>query len=148
MIAKPEIAVTPDYPVVKFREPRETVDLDLELPRILQAQGWGLGTVFRVQFITHERTKLRAGATFVVTEDSESIQTSEANPNQPMTRMVNLRACAQIGPWWESEASAAAAPADIKWNPGKRAYDLIRGGVVVATIADKAEAQAAADRAA
>lgn len=156
MITHPEIAVTPDYPVIKIREPRESTDLAKELPKILHSQGWGIGTFFHVQFINHGRTELLATALFVVSGETEELQTNEANPNQPMTRMVQTRKYDQIGEWWTArglrdlEGKIAEVMADvmamsIKWNVGSRAYDIYRGEErVMEGIATKEEAQAIA----
>jgi hypothetical protein len=100
MIIHAEVVVTPDRPVVIFREPREKVDLDVELPRTLNSQGWGVGTYFNVQFISHDRTILLASAEFVVTEVREGLHTNEANPYQPITKMIASRKFEQIGDWW------------------------------------------------
>ena len=100
MVIFPEIIVTPDMPTVKFYQPREMVKLDQELPRILASQGWGCGTYFNVQFLNHEKTKLLACARFVVSEESESVRTSSADPYQPVTKTVFSRKADQIGDWW------------------------------------------------
>jgi len=97
MIIAPEIIVTPDRPVVKFREPRDKVDLDKELQRVLNAQGWGLGTYFNVQFVSHDRADLLAQAEFVVIKDAESLQTSDADPYSPKTRTAHIKEVEQLG---------------------------------------------------
>lgn len=100
MVIYPEIQVTPDCPTIKFSQPRDQIDLTKELPRILHAQGWGCGTYFNVQFLNHEKTKLLSCGRFVVSEEIESLQTSDANHYQPMTRTVFSRVAMQIGDWW------------------------------------------------
>ena len=109
MIIAPEVFVTPDRPVIRFREPREKVSLESELPKAIQAQGWGVGTYFNVQFIDHDRTKLIASAEFVVTEVREGLHTSEANPYQPITRTVFMRKYQQVSQWAEFVAAVDAA---------------------------------------
>jgi hypothetical protein len=111
MVIFPEIRVTPDSPTVMFYQPREKVNLDQELPRILATQGWGCGTYFNVQFLNHEKTKLLACARFVVSEESESVRTSSADPYQPVTKTVFSRKADQIGDWWIPE-SADEEPAE------------------------------------
>lgn len=103
MVIYPDITVTPDCPTIKFHQPHEQVDLDKELPRILHAQGWGVGTYFHVQFMNHEKTKLLSCGRFVVTEELETIQTNDANPYQPMTKTVFSRRAEQIGEWWPQQ---------------------------------------------
>lgn len=103
MIIHPEVIVTPDCPTIRFRDAEGKIDLEKELSRILIAQGWGIGTYFNVQFINHDRTKLLKTGLFVVTEDTESLQTNDANPSQPMTKMVNIRKSERIGQWWPQE---------------------------------------------
>lgn len=100
MVIQPEIFITPDRPTIRLREPREQVDLDKELPRILSAQGWDVGTYFHIQFVSHDRTTLLASGQFVVTEVREALHTSEANPYQPITKSVFTRAAEQVGDWW------------------------------------------------
>lgn len=99
MVIYPEIIVTPDTPTIKFHQPREQVDLNKELPRILHAQGWGCGTYFNVQFISHDKTKLLACAKFVVAEEVETLHTSD-NQYQPMTKTVFSRRAERITDWW------------------------------------------------
>ena len=100
MLIYPDIMSTPDSPTIKFNQPRDQIDLHKELPRILHAQGWGCGTLFNIMFLNHEKTKLLACGRFVVSEEIETIQTSDANPYQPMTRTVFSRVAMQIGDWW------------------------------------------------
>lgn len=130
MLIFPEIIVTPDMPTVKFYQPQEMVKLDQELPRILATQGWGCGTYFNVQFLNHEKTKLLACARFVVSEESESVRTSSADPYKPVTKTVFSRKADQIGDWWMPEStdmkpsappSVVAAPsADESTATGRR----------------------------
>jgi hypothetical protein len=118
MVIHPEVIVTPDTPTIKFREPREQVDLSKELPRILNAQGWGCGTYFNVQFLNHEKTKLLACGRFVVIEETESLHTSDANPYQPMTKTMIARCAEQIGDWWTAvESMAIVAPEEKAPEP-------------------------------
>lgn len=150
MIIHPEIIVTPDLPTIRFKEPREQVDLDKELPRILHTQGWGCGTYFHVQFLNHEKTKLLASATFVVSEEVESIHTNLANEYQPVTRTVFTRKAEQIGDWWghdiegekidaaEDESPETKPAVDeavvegvIAWNPHRQIHELTVDGKVV-----------------
>ena len=139
MIIHPEIIVTPDCPTVIFREPREKIDLPAVLGNVLKTQGWGLGTYFNVQFVDHDRKRLLSMGRFVVSEIEEKLQTSEANPYQPITRGVILHKCVQLGEWWQAKKEREA-----KWNPGKKGYDIFQGGVVVATVKDKERAHAVA----
>ena len=100
MLIYPDIQATPDSPTIKFYQPREQIDLNKELPRILHTQGWGCGTFFNVLFLNHEKTKLLSCGRFVVTEEIETLHTNDANPYQPMTKTVFTRAAVQIGEWW------------------------------------------------
>lgn len=103
MIIHPEITVTPDFPTIRFREPKESVDLDKEIPKILHGQGWGCGTYFNVQFLSHDRSELLAFAQYVVTEEKESLHTSD-NQFQPMTKTVYGRKATIVGQWWPQES--------------------------------------------
>lgn len=100
MLIHPEVIVTPDCPTVKFRQPRENIELDKELTRILHTQGWGCGTFFNVQFINHDRTKLLACARFVVCEEVENFSVSDVNQYQTMAKTTVSRRADQIGDWW------------------------------------------------
>jgi len=157
MIIHPEIYTTPDTPTVKFREPMENINLDLEISKILNAQGWGLGTNFNVQFVDHEKTKLIASGQFVVTEENESLQTSNADGHQPMTKMVSARKAVQVGDWFYPktqnvelvkgnnaiDALVSNTPTDIvvKWNPGLKVFQVKEGDKVVFQDADKSKAE-------
>lgn len=141
MIIHPEITVTPDLPTIKFKEPREQVDLDVELPKILHTQGWGCGTYFHVQFLNHEKTKLLGSATFVVSEETESIVTSD-NQYNPVTKTIFSRKAEMIGRWWEKsdENINEKINAEVKWNPGKKVHQVIEDGKVIYENADKEQA--------
>lgn len=150
MIIHPEVVVTPDNPSVIFRMPKDKVDLNTMLPKILHAQGWGVGTYFNVQFISHDRTTLLHSCPFVVTSVTETVQTSEANPYQPITKTVYGRTFAQMGPWWNfeepekeqgevlkamedkiEEIRAIATGPQIKWNLGKQCFQVKKGDEVL-----------------
>src|SRR3990172_4674588 len=138
MIIAPEVIVTPDHPTIRFREPREKVDLDIELPRILHAQGWGCGNYFNVQFLSHDKTRLLSSALYVVYQVSETIHTSETNPYQPITKMVFSRKASLIGEWWI--APAEVNPDEIltvTWNPGKKLHQVKRGNELIYETPDK-----------
>lgn len=143
MIINPQIVTTPDCPTVIIREPEANVDLESVVRKILNSQGWGLGTYFHVQFVNHERTRLLKSGLFVVTEDDEQYKTSEVSPQQTMSRTVFVRKAMQVGDWL---VVAPDKPAEgiVKWNPGKQAYDVKVGDKVVATDTDKEKAQAIA----
>ena len=126
MVIYPEVIVAPDSPTIKFRQPRDQVNLDVELPRILHAQGWGCGTYFHVQFMNHEKTELLACALYVVTKESEGIQTSD-NPYQPMTKTVYSREARIVGDWWVSTPKVMTSV----WNPGKKMFQVKIGDKVV-----------------
>jgi hypothetical protein len=159
MVIHPEIIVTPDCPTIKFRQPREQVDLDKELPRILSAQGWGCGTYFHVQFVSHDKTNLLASALFVVTEEVESLQTSEANPYQPVTKTVFSRKAERVSEWWKfgvrelslratavmESGGESGSNAKASWNPGKKLYQVKVGDKVIYETKDKQEANDIAD---
>lgn len=114
MLIYPDIQATPDSPTIKFYQPRDQIDLDKELPRILHTQGWGCGTYFNVQFLNHEKTKLLACGRFVVSEEIETLHTNDANPYQPMTRTVFSRRAEQIGGWFpEVHETHEAAPISV-----------------------------------
>ena len=100
----PEVIVTPDCPTVVLREPIEVVNLDVTIPNILNQQGWGIGTYFNIQYISHDRTKLIAEGKFVVTESSEVMHTSNPDGFQPMTKPVTARKAQQIGDWFYAVA--------------------------------------------
>jgi len=125
----PEIIVTPDQPTIKFREDHEQVDLKVELPKILHSQGWSCGTYFNVQFVDHKRTELLRSGLFVVSEETESLHTNEANPYQPMTRTEFNRKAVQIGDWWTSEPQeflVAGVRPEVVWNADKEEYHVRR----------------------
>ena len=149
MLIHPEVIVTPDCPTVKFREPREKIDLNVELPKILNAQGWGLGTYFHVQFINHDRSKLIVSGLFIVTEEAESLHTANPDAYQPMTKTISARKAKQIGEWFEPEVTRKPGSEfvkelqerTLKWNPGKKVHEVKVGDKVLFASADKAAAE-------
>ena len=147
MVIHPEIIVVPDCPTVKFREPREKVDLDKELPKILHAQGWGSGTYFHIQFFTHDRNKLICEATYVVSEEAEGIHTSD-NQYNPNTRTIYSRKAQIIGEWTVffkekevKEEDSKSGESKISWNPGKKVHQLKLGDEVLYEDKDKAKVE-------
>jgi len=131
MIIHPEVFTTPDYPTIKFREPKEKVDLDMELPKILHTQGWSCGTYFKVQFVNHDKTELLASAEYVVNQEIESMHVNDANPYQPMTKTIYSRKYEQISEWWYSSLerakdiiSSGNVNSKVVWNPGKQVHQL------------------------
>ena len=150
MIIAPEVIVTPDLPTIRFREPMDHVNLDTELPKILHSQGWGCGTYFHVQFLSHDKSILLASVQFVVSQVSESIHTSETNPYQPVTKTVFGRKADQVGEWWicESHKTENKKEADTKivvWNPGKKVHQVKMGEKVIFESTDKELANQVAD---
>ena len=99
-IIRPEIFTTPDCPTVKFREEPENINLAIELPKILTSQGWALGTIFCIQFVNHEKTKLIKAARFIVTSENSSLQTFNPDGPQPMTKLVEARGASQMEAWF------------------------------------------------
>lgn len=146
MIIHPHIDPTPDRPIVQFREPKEQVNLEKELPFILHGQGWGCGTHFHVQFLSHDRTKLLADGEFVVISEMESLQTTD-NAYTPMTKAVVSRKVEQIGDWVyfngkeEKIQENPVKTATIKWNPGKKVHQIVVDDEVVYESSNKAEAE-------
>jgi len=103
MIIQTDVMVTPDRPTVRFRKDRGLVELDKELTKVLHGQGWGCGTYFNVQFVTHEKTNLLSSALFVVTESDQTLVTSNDNPYEPLTKTIHTRKAEIVGEWWYSE---------------------------------------------
>jgi hypothetical protein len=133
---------------VQFREPRELVDLDRELQRALNAQGWGVGTYFNVQFLTHDRTTLLACAPFVVTEEAEALHTADEGYRTVTTTRAR-RAAQRIGQWQtfgEDAEASESSPGRVQWNLGARAYQVFVGDRMIFETPDKVQAREAAER--
>lgn len=137
-IIRPEIFTTPDYPIVSFREEQEKINLAEELPKILQAQGWGLGTVFTIQYINHERTNLIKLARFVVCAENVFVQTSNPDGPSPMTKTVEARKAVQIEPWFYTNSSLKRT---VKWNIGDKVHEVYEGDKIIFKSKDKEEAE-------
>lgn len=132
MLIHPEVIATPDRPVIKIRQARSLVNLDVELPKILHSQGWSCGTYFHVQFISHDRNKLLSSGEFVVVEELETLHTSDANPYQPMTKTLVSRKAEQIGDWWfPQENKPDGQEMKVVWNPGKKLFQVKSGDDVL-----------------
>ena len=99
-IIRPEIFITPDCPTVKFREDPQNINLAIEIPKILTSQGWALGTIFYIQFIDHDKTKLIKVARFIVTSENSDLRTYNPYGPQPMTKLVETREATQIEAWF------------------------------------------------
>lgn len=120
MVVHPQTG-RPDRPTVQFFEPRELVNLKVELARLL-AHGdvVGVGTYFNVQFLSHDRKALLSSALFVVTHEEQRRVTNEANPYQPISSDPWTRKFAQIGEWWTAApVEQVAAPVPDVGKPAK-----------------------------
>lgn len=150
MVIHPEVIVTPDQPTVKFREPKEQVDLEKEIGKVLYAQGWACGTIFNVQFVDHSKKKLLAYAPYIVTEEVENVHINESNPYQPITKVICTRKAQRIGMWWESPETddEAKLKGTVVWNPGKKLHQVKFGERVVFESDQKDEALKFAEEAA
>jgi len=165
MIVKPEIVVTPDHPQIYIREPMENVDLSTLLPRVLDAQGWGVGTTFDVLFVSHDRSTLLNRGQFIVAECMSGLQTSEVSTYQTVTKETFRRRIEMIGDWLvpvsvqeaqgseEAGAPDVAAPEkpnsgpSVRWNPGHKVHEVVTGeGTVVATFSKEDGGKEAAER--
>jgi hypothetical protein len=141
-IMRPEIFTTPDCPTVKFREGSELVNLDLEIPKILISQGWGLGTVFVVQFTNYGRTELIKMARFIVDSENSDVRTFNADGPSPMTKMVDTRTAKQIETWiYPSGKPVDISTKLVKWNFGTKVYEVRLGENVLFSSANKKEAE-------
>lgn len=141
-IMRPEVFTTPDCPTVKFREGVELVNLDLEIPKILISQGWGLGTVFVVQFTNYERTKLIKMARFIVDSEDSDVRTFNADGPSPMTKTVETRTAKQIESWiYPNGAPVDVSKKLVKWNFGNKEYEVRLGENVLFSSASKKEAE-------
>jgi len=148
MKIQPEVIVTPDRPTVVIREPISEVNLDIEIPKILNAQGWGLGTYFNIQFIKDDRTKLIASGKFIVAEETKAMHTANAESYSPNTREIITKKALQIGDWFypkglqqledkKVDIVSDGLASAVRWNPGKKVHEVVVGGVVVFADADK-----------
>ena len=165
MIIHADVSGTPDCPTFSFRQPISEVNLDTEIPKILKEWGWSLGTYFNVQFIKDDRTKLIASGRFIVTEEVNAVHTANAESYSPNTREITSHKFMQIGDWfypkenkfkidpdkikWVEEPQVLSGDYDknapvkkiVKWNPGKKVFQVKAGDNVVFEHADKVEAE-------
>jgi len=148
MIIRPDIFTTPDCPTVKFREEPENINLAIEIPRLLTNQGWGLGTIFSIQFVNHEKTKLIKVARFIVTAEDETLQTFNPDSDRPMTKLVQGRSAKQMEAWfYPDSAPVAGAGRTVKWNFGSKTHDVMQGEKILFSGKTKEEAEAFRDAA-
>ena len=139
-IIRPEIFITPDSPTVKFREEPDNINLGVEIPKILHSQGWALGTIFCVQFVNHEKTKLLKVARFIVISEDSSLQTFNPDGPQPMTKLVEAREATQMEAWFYPYGSSAKS-LTIDWNFGEKKHRVMQGDKIVAKFDKKPEAE-------
>lgn len=140
MIIQPKIlSVTPDEPTVQFKQSKDQIDLDKELLRLVNNQGWGCGTYFHVQFTNHEYTELKSAAKYVVTQKIENVYTNEANPYQPVTRNISNYKIERVEKWRHFGEEVKTEGTEIKWNPGLKVHQLKLGDEVIYQNADKAK---------
>lgn len=148
MIVNAEVITTPDSPMILIREAMEKVDIPRELNRLIRVNGWGLSTVFRVSFISHDRERVLASGTFMVIEDREEYRTNDDNPAAPVSRAVPIRGYAQIGEWMvfegQSQEAEEGAEMTVERNPKKGVWEIKFGEKVLAEEKTKEAAHARA----
>jgi len=138
-IIRPEITITPDCPTVKFREDPQNTNLAIEIPKVLTNQGWALGTIFCVQFVDHDKTKVIKVARFIVNSENSSLQTFNPDGPQPMTKLVEAREACQIEAWFYP--AGAPVKMDIDWNFGEKKHRVMLDGKVIARFDKKPQAE-------
>jgi hypothetical protein len=135
MIIHPRIDITPNRPIVIFREPREQVDLDKALPRILRTQGWACGTFFHIQFQSHKQDKLYSFATYVVTQDDEMLVVNEDNPYQTVTKTAFNYKAEIVGDWWfaeyQEEIDETATTVKMAYDKTSKLHQAKRGNDIL-----------------
>ena len=130
-ITRPQIVITPDCPTVKFRVDPQTINLAIELPKILAQQGWALGTMFCIQFINHEETKLIKLARFIVSAEVESMQTFNPDSERPMTKLVQAREATQMEAWFCPYGSSSSRMT-IEWKFADKKHRVMLDGEIIA----------------
>ena len=105
------------------------------------------GTIITVQVMNKDHDVLFHEAEFVITRAVET-RRQVIDERGERTAIITDYAVQQRTDWWSSEeASVVAGPepervpeeyvpgeGEIKWNPGKRAYEIIVGGQVIALV--------------
>lgn len=118
MRLNPEIIITPDNPIVQLRECRDSIEDEmLEVAKIANNQGWGIGVKFSVQYISHDRDRLFAEATFIVTRNVENLITTNPESRTPNTKSVNTLGVEIITPWYKTREVDERA--EEKRKPGR-----------------------------
>jgi hypothetical protein len=131
-ITRPEIFITPDCPTVKFREDPKVINLVIEIPKILTQQGWALGTIFTVQFVNHEKTKLIKVARFIVSTENETLHTFNPDGERPMTKLIQARTAKQMEAWFYPDSQPVAAVGkEVKWNLGLGKHTVVQNGEII-----------------
>ena len=109
MVIAPKVYVAPDRPVIRFKQPKEKIELDKEIQKVLRNQGWGLGTYFNVQFVNHDETELISQAEYVVSKDCEQFQTNDDNQFSPSSKTAHIREAILVGENNKDESEAKQA---------------------------------------
>lgn len=119
--------------------PPDEVTESLLLSRVRAAQ-LRTGDAVIVQCQTHHGDELVAECEWRVIARKDELRTRDLDGFQTMQDTALAYQIAQVRPWWRPLAPDAAGGPQVKWNAGKKAHQVIDGGVVVFESADKNEA--------
>lgn len=146
-----EIYVKEFGAIIRTRCPKEDVTDEMIHQRVIAAN-LAAGDTVIVQCFNHERTCVLSFAEFLVYDRNSQIKRIEINDTD--TRQVeDFRfSIMRISDWKDTPAaprtSVVETAPNVKWNPGKKTFQVLKNNAVVGESPDKEEANRLAAEAA
>lgn len=142
---------------VATKVPMEHLDDGLLIVPRVRSMGLKAGNVVTVQVMAGDYDRLVAMADFVIVGKTLERKRIETERSEQVVDIVNFTIERRTD-WWQPKAETAAAAekvteperrfiqgdGEVKWNLGKKVYQVMLGDLVVFETADKAEAQSIA----
>ena len=134
-----EIYVKEFGAIIRTRCPKEDVTDEMIHQRVVAAN-LSAGDTLVVQCFNHERTCVLSFAEYLVYDRNSQIRRIEINDRD--TRQVEDYSFSvmRISDWKDTPAYPKTSVPEVKWNPGKKTFQIIKNNAVVGESPDKAEA--------
>ena len=134
-----EIYVKEFGAIIRTRCPKEEVTDEMIHQRVVAAN-LSAGDTLVVQCFNHERTCVLSFAEYLVYDRNSQIKRIEINDRD--TRQVEDYSFSvmRISDWKDTPAYPKTSTPEVKWNPGKKTFQVIKNNAVVGESTDKVEA--------
>lgn len=134
-----EIYVKEFGAIIRTRCPKEDITDEMVHQRVLAAN-LSAGDTLVVQCFNHERTAVLSFAEYLVYDRTSQIKRIEINDRD--TRQVEDYSFSvmRISDWKDTPAAPKTSAPEVRWNLGKKTFQVIKNNEVIGESPDKEEA--------